>query len=50
MSEQRENNYDVVVTGGGQAGLSMGFYLCRTGLDYVILYAQEKSGGAWLHS
>ena len=48
MSEQRENNYDVVVIGGGQAGLSMGFYLRRTGLSYVILDAQEKAGGAWL--
>lgn len=49
MSEQRENYYDVVVIGGGQAGLSMGFYLRRTHLSYVILDAQERSGGAWLH-
>lgn len=51
MNELGENNqslkdeYDVVVIGGGQAGLSLGFYLRRSGLSYVILDAQEKAGG-----
>lgn len=40
--------YDVVVIGGGQAALSVGFYLRRTGLDYVLLDAQARPGGAWL--
>ncbi|WP_395108287.1 ArsO family NAD(P)H-dependent flavin-containing monooxygenase [Actinomadura sp. SCN-SB] len=35
--------------GGGQAGLAAGFYLRRTGLDFVILDAQDDPGGAWLH-
>jgi putative flavoprotein involved in K+ transport len=39
---------DVVVIGGGQAGLSVGYYLRRTSLSYVILDAQERLGGAWL--
>jgi putative flavoprotein involved in K+ transport len=43
-----ENQYDVVVIGGGQAGLSLGFYLRRSGLSYVILDAQTEPGGAWL--
>lgn len=43
-------NYDVVVIGGGQAGLAVGYYLRRSGLRYVILDAQESSGGAWRHS
>lgn len=49
-NEQRdENYYDVVVIGGGQAGLSLGFYLRRSGLRYVILDGQKRAGGAWLH-
>ncbi|WP_344265733.1 ArsO family NAD(P)H-dependent flavin-containing monooxygenase [Streptomyces sodiiphilus] len=40
---------DVVVIGGGQAGLAAGYYLRRTGLDFVILDAQDAPGGAWRH-
>lgn len=40
---------DVVVVGGGQAGLAVGYYLRRTGLSFVILDAQSEPGGAWLH-
>jgi cation diffusion facilitator CzcD-associated flavoprotein CzcO len=38
---------DVVVIGGGQAGLAVGFYLRRSGLSYVILDAEPGPGGAW---
>lgn len=38
---------DVVVIGGGQAALALGFYLRRTGLEYVILDEQEAAGGSW---
>ena len=38
---------DVVVIGGGQAGLAAGFYLRRAGLDFVILDDQPEPGGAW---
>jgi putative flavoprotein involved in K+ transport len=41
---------DVVVIGGGQAALALGFYLRRTGLSYVILDDQEAPGGAWRHT
>jgi putative flavoprotein involved in K+ transport len=44
-----EKDYDVVVIGGGQAGLSLGFYLRRAKLSYVILDAQNEPGGAWIH-
>lgn len=40
---------DVVVIGGGQAGLAAGYYLRRAGLDFVILDAQAHPGGAWQH-
>jgi cation diffusion facilitator CzcD-associated flavoprotein CzcO len=42
-----EDALDVVVIGGGQAGLAVGFYLRRTGLRYVILDEQATPGGAW---
>ncbi|MFE9726876.1 ArsO family NAD(P)H-dependent flavin-containing monooxygenase [Streptomyces sp. NPDC005794] len=38
---------DVVVIGGGQAGLAAGYYLRRKQLDFVILDAQGMPGGAW---
>ncbi len=41
---------DVVVIGGGQAGLAAGYYLRRTGLSHVILDAAAAPGGAWRHT
>ncbi|AQS68516.1 ArsO family NAD(P)H-dependent flavin-containing monooxygenase [Streptomyces pactum] len=40
---------DVVVIGGGQAGLAAGYHLRRRGLDFVVLDAQATPGGAWQH-
>lgn len=42
--------YDVIVIGGGQSGLSVGYYLRRAKLNYLILDGQEKAGGAWQHT
>ncbi|MFI1532678.1 ArsO family NAD(P)H-dependent flavin-containing monooxygenase [Streptomyces griseus] len=41
---------DVVVIGGGQAGLAAGYHLRRQNLDFVILDAQTTAGGAWQHT
>ncbi|MFG3410020.1 ArsO family NAD(P)H-dependent flavin-containing monooxygenase [Streptomyces sp. NPDC048142] len=41
---------DVVVIGGGQAGLAAGYHLRRQNLDFVILDAQPAPGGAWRHA
>jgi len=41
---------DVVVVGGGQSGLAVGYYLRRTGLSFVILDAQAEPGAAWRHA
>jgi putative flavoprotein involved in K+ transport len=38
---------DVVVIGGGQSGLAAGYFLRRTDLDFVILDANDRPGGAW---
>ncbi|MGW7264927.1 ArsO family NAD(P)H-dependent flavin-containing monooxygenase [Streptomyces sp. NPDC054842] len=40
----------VVVIGGGQAGLAAGYHLRRKKLDFVILDAQNAAGGAWRHT
>ncbi len=49
MPDPEENEFDVVVIGGGQAGLAVGYYLRRSGFRYVILDAQTEPGGAWIH-
>ncbi|WP_340557750.1 ArsO family NAD(P)H-dependent flavin-containing monooxygenase [Streptomyces sp. GSL17-111] len=41
------NATDVLVIGGGQAGLAAGYHLRRAELDFVILDAQNAPGGAW---
>jgi putative flavoprotein involved in K+ transport len=38
---------EVVVIGGGQAGLAVGYHLARRGLHFVILDANERVGDAW---
>jgi putative flavoprotein involved in K+ transport len=40
----------VVVIGGGQAGLAAGYHLRRQGVDFVVLDAQSTPGGAWQHT
>lgn len=40
-------HHDVIVVGGGQAGLAMGYYLARQGHDFVILEAAEEPAAAW---
>jgi len=39
--------FDVVVVGGGQAGLAAGYHLAQRGLSFVILDAHERVGDAW---
>jgi putative flavoprotein involved in K+ transport len=38
---------DVVVIGAGQAGLSVGYYLRKRGLRFVIIDASERVGDSW---
>src|ERR1700749_2052565 len=39
--------YDVVVIGGGQAGLAIGYFLKREEKHFVILDAAASIGSAW---
>ena len=36
-----------VIIGGGQAGLSVGYFLARRGLPFVILEANDRVGDSW---
>ena len=39
--------FETIVVGGGQAGLSVGYYLKQQGQSFVILDANERIGGSW---
>ena len=39
--------FDVIIIGGGQAGLSVGYHLAQRGLRFVILDANERTGDSW---
>jgi putative flavoprotein involved in K+ transport len=41
------SSYDTIIIGGGQAGLSTGYYLQQQGRDFAILDASERIGTAW---
>jgi len=45
MSEQ----FDTIVIGAGQAGLSAGYHLARRGKRFVILDGADRVGGSWLN-
>jgi putative flavoprotein involved in K+ transport len=48
MSSKREVEYhDTIVIGGGQAGLTAGYYLSQQHQFFVILDANERIGDAW---
>ena len=39
--------YDVIVVGGGQAGLAIGHFLSQAGLNFTILEAADEPAAAW---
>jgi putative flavoprotein involved in K+ transport len=43
----RREHFDVIVIGGGQAGLAVGYHLARSGIRFVILDASERVGDSW---
>jgi putative flavoprotein involved in K+ transport len=48
MTESRANGrHDVIVVGGGQAGLAIGYFLTQQGRDFTILEAAAEPAAAW---
>lgn len=47
MAKQHEDQCDVLVIGGGQAGLAMVYHLQRCGLSFTIVDAGSAIGHAW---
>jgi putative flavoprotein involved in K+ transport len=43
----KRERFDVIVIGGGQAGLSVGYHLRNKGLRFAILDASERVGDVW---
>ncbi|MFN2388464.1 MAG: flavin-containing monooxygenase [Actinomycetota bacterium] len=44
---QRAESIDTVIIGGGQAGLSVGYYLAKQHRGFAILDANDRVGDAW---
>src|SRR5256885_14225547 len=47
MSTTANEQREVVVVGGGQAGLAIGYYLARQGRQFTILDAAKVPAAAW---
>lgn len=47
MIEHVSQQVNTVVIGGGQAGLTMGYYLAEQERDFIILDASERVGDSW---
>jgi putative flavoprotein involved in K+ transport len=46
-SDAGPERFETVIIGGGQAGLSVGYYLDRQDRSFVILEANERIGDSW---
>ena len=47
MSKRDPEFFETVIIGGGQAGLTAGYYLSEQNLPFLILDANERIGDAW---
>src|SRR5678816_2674560 len=44
---RRVERYELVIIGGGQAGLSAGYWLSKQDIDFIILDAEQRVGDSW---
>jgi putative flavoprotein involved in K+ transport len=47
MTDNGAKRHDVIVVGGGQAGLAIGYFLAQQGRDFTILEAATEPAAAW---
>jgi len=47
VTNNKQQRFDTVVIGGGQAGLAVGYYLAMQSRDFVILEAHHRIGTSW---
>src|SRR5690348_2418046 len=47
MSTGPTEHHEVIVVGGGQAGLALGYYLARQDVRFTILEAADLPAAAW---
>ena len=47
MPFEPPHRYEVVVIGGGQAGLALGYFLAQQGRQFTILEAAQEPGATW---
>ena len=47
MAAQRDDQHELLVIGGGQAGLAMGYHLQRRGVSFTIVDAGAEIGHVW---
>jgi putative flavoprotein involved in K+ transport len=46
-ASRKKEEFEVIVIGGGQAGLSVGYHLAHAGVRFVILDENQRVGDAW---
>jgi putative flavoprotein involved in K+ transport len=44
---EKDERYETLIVGGGQAGLSVGYHLKQEGRSFAILDANERIGDSW---
>ena len=45
--ERETNQWDIVIIGGGQAGLAVGYFLKKMNKQFIILDENNRTGDSW---
>src|SRR6266516_3231032 len=47
MAQAQHADVDMLIVGGGQAGLAASWHLTRAGVEHLVLDAEQRVGDAW---